>query len=462
MSIIIVINRVLVGFTFFALTACGGGASFDGGASHFSLNSSASSQGQGTGDLVQGKKLYEESCSGCHGADGNGGVSIDPGKQSYQYSTADYAQPLADYIQDWMPSPGAQICADECARDVAAYIRSWAGEISASSVNSSVATVISSLASSVVSSELSLSSQAVSSLVNSSFGDSVSSTSTNANTSSEFSSSASSEHSIGNEGDVLAGADIYQLRCVNCHGETGQGRIKIDPSREFYKHSQGEIEQSLVDYTSERMPPRGDKCADQCARDVAAFIRSWLIQETETALSYFPYGQHQFLKLAASDPLAYALGEQSLVGVSYQALTPEQFINRLILLTGLDYEFFQSSVDVNMSQVSNLLAEQFKSSYLDLSIIEFYRPLVQRVVEQLAINRYSGVLQCVQNNQLSLCEDELLDDFSVRVLGRSLLPHELKHYRIVFEESTYAGDVDAGVRVLIEALLTSPLFIFKK
>src|SRR5690606_7231275 len=134
MSIIIVINRVLVGFTFVALTACGGGASFDGGASHFSLNSSASSQGQGTGDLVQGKKLYEESCSGCHGADGNGGVSIDPGKQSYQYSTADYAQPLADYIQDWMPSPGAQICADECARDVAAYIRSWAGEISASSV----------------------------------------------------------------------------------------------------------------------------------------------------------------------------------------------------------------------------------------------------------------------------------------------------------------------------------------
>lgn len=460
MSIIIVINRVLVGFTFVALTACGGGASFDGGSSNFSLGLSASSQGQGAGDLAQGKKLYEESCSGCHGVDGSGGVSIDPSKQSYQYSTADYAQPLADYIRDWMPSPGAQICVDECARDVAAYIRSWAGETSASSVNSSVATGISSLASSVVSSEVSLSSQAVSSLVNSSFGDSVSSTSTNADTSSEFSSS--SEHSIGSEGDVLAGADIYQLRCVNCHGETGQGRIKIDPSREFYKHSQSEIEQSLVDYTSERMPPRGDKCADQCARDVAAFIRSWLTQETDTSLSYLPYGQHQFLKLAASDPLAYALGEQNLVGVSYQALTPEQFINRLILLTGLDYEFFQSGVDANMSQVSNLLAGQFQSSYLDLSIIEFYRPLVQRVVEQLAINRYSGVLQCVQNNQLSLCEDELLDDFSVRVLGRSLLPHELERYRIVFEESTYAGDVDAGVRVLIEALLTSPLFIFKK
>src|SRR5690606_298962 len=139
-----------------------------------------------------------------------------------------------------------------------------------------------------------------------------------------------------------------------------------------------------------------------------------------------------------------------------------QFINRLILLTGLDYEFFQSGVDSNMSQVSYLLAGQFQFSYLDLSIIEHYRPLVQRVVEQLAVNRYSGVLQCVQTNQLSLCEDELLDGVAVRVFGRSLLPHELEHYRIVFKESTYAGDVDAGVRVLIEALLTSPLFIFKK
>lgn len=449
MSIIIAIHRVALGLGIFSLAACGGGPSFDGGSSKYSAQSSVatfSSAASDSIDVTRGKSLYDASCSGCHGKQGDGGIAVDPTKELYRYSTSDQQQTLEDYISDWMPSPGAKLCTGDCARNIAAYIRSWNGSVS-SSANTS---------------EQQASDPIISSSVDSS---SVSSIHASSVASIDLSSSSydsnSSESSLPLIGDVEAGATIYQARCGNCHGADGNGRIPIDPARETFKHSQSEIEQTLIDYTAERMPPRGDKCSGQCAVDVSAFIRSWIVSEPQSVMASME-ARHSLFKLGALNPIYPPVPEFESSNIGYRLITREELVNQLILLTHMRYEFIESIVDDSLNLTSYLSLKEQTFFKPELSATTLYQSTIQRLVRSWADERFNSEFICISSNRLELCEQELINNFSPKVLGRSLKDYEKSIYRSIYFESSDAGDVEAGVKAAVEALFFSPDFLYKK
>lgn len=100
-------------------------------------SSAASSSTNATGNVATGQSLFtSKSCTTCHGQKGEGIYTIDPSKATYKFSTSATEQDLASYINDWMPTNGPSLCAGDCARDIAAYIRSWAVSSSSSSTPS--------------------------------------------------------------------------------------------------------------------------------------------------------------------------------------------------------------------------------------------------------------------------------------------------------------------------------------
>lgn len=94
--------------------------------------------------------------------------------------------------------------------------------------------------------------------------------------------SSSNSSSVGAEpGDPARGAvyynsylvppEQYPYTCASCHGAKGDVR-RINPSKETYGNSQ----RTLEDYITYEMPQiYTHLCVDQCARDVAAYIRTW-------------------------------------------------------------------------------------------------------------------------------------------------------------------------------------------
>ncbi|MGN0921951.1 MAG: c-type cytochrome [Cellvibrio sp.] len=450
MSIIIAIHRVALGLAIFSLAACGGGPSFDGGSSKYSAQSSVatfSSAASGSIDVARGKSLYEASCSGCHGTQGDGGVAVDPTKELYRYSLSDQQQALEDYISDWMPSPGAKLCTDECARNIAAYIRSWNGQVSSSASTSEQQASEPIISSSVDSSSVS-SMQA-------------SSVATSIDPSSSSYDSNSSESSLPLIGDVEAGATIYQARCGNCHGADGNGRIPIDPTRETFKHSQSEIEQTLIDYTAERMPPRGDKCSGQCAVDVSAFIRSWIVSEPQSVMASME-ARHSLFKLGTLNPIYPPVPEFESSNIGYRLITREELVNQLILLTQMRYEFIESTVNDSLNLTSYLSLKEQTFFKPELSATTLYQSIVQRLVRNWVDERFNREFICISSNRLELCEQELIDIFAPKVLGRSLKDYEKSIYTSIYLESSDAGDVEAGIKAVIEALLFSPDFLYRK
>lgn len=94
--------------------------------------SSSSSVGVEPGDPARGAVYYSSylvppaqypyTCASCHGAKGDE-IRINPNKETY----GNYVRSLEDYIDMEMPQMSPHLCVGQCARDVAAYIRTWAG-----------------------------------------------------------------------------------------------------------------------------------------------------------------------------------------------------------------------------------------------------------------------------------------------------------------------------------------------
>lgn len=70
-----------------------------------------------------GKQSYGQMCSGCHGANGQGGTPINLSNGLSRGHTD-----LATFIHDEMPNGTPENCEDDCADNIAAFINSWTDE----------------------------------------------------------------------------------------------------------------------------------------------------------------------------------------------------------------------------------------------------------------------------------------------------------------------------------------------
>jgi mono/diheme cytochrome c family protein len=231
-----------------------------------SSSKSSSASSSSVADIAAGKALYETNCIACHGSNGNGAYKIDSLKSTYSYKSG-AAQSLEAFITDWMPDGNPTACIGSCAINIAAYIRSWDLPVTSSSISSN------SISSSKSSSLSSVSSSSRSSSVSISSSSRISSSSSSRSSSNSLSSSSrSSSVAVGN---AINGKTLYDANCSGCHGTSGNGLYKINPSKSAYSYKSG-IAQTLETYINDWMPEGNPtQCTGQCALDTASYIRSW-------------------------------------------------------------------------------------------------------------------------------------------------------------------------------------------
>uniref|UniRef100_UPI0030131E73 Putative lipoprotein n=1 Tax=Teredinibacter turnerae TaxID=2426 RepID=UPI0030131E73 len=78
------------------------------------------------GNAANGQLLYANAtldCTNCHGAMGDGLYKIDPHATVFGQNN----KTLENIIAEDMPQLNPASCGAECAADIAAYIRTWAG-----------------------------------------------------------------------------------------------------------------------------------------------------------------------------------------------------------------------------------------------------------------------------------------------------------------------------------------------
>lgn len=246
------------------------------------------------GDADNGKLLYEGSalnCIACHGATGeNQRYPIDATKDYFTKTGNDAQYTLAEYINNFMPRPGA--CDTDCSIDIAAYIKTWVEDSSSSeaSESSSSSEDVSSSSSSSIAQSSEAQQSSSSEAASESSEASISSADSSVAVSDPASSSEDAQSSQAYVGDAAAGKLIYEgsdQLCSLCHGDDGQNPAYkvIDPSREFYNHSMTSGDFTLADYIEEFMPPSGigSACDATCAADVAAYIRTWAEDESSSS-----------------------------------------------------------------------------------------------------------------------------------------------------------------------------------
>lgn len=179
------------------------------------------------GDPNWGEHQYQQLCITCHGSfgeSGDGGPSLVPAKDSYDHNGQSYS--LYKLIDEFMPTNYVAGCVDQCARNVAAYIKGPLGKKHAD----------------------------YSALV----------------------------------GDAATGKVEYQLQCAGCHGDRGIGGsedVSLFPLRQgtdyllttYYTYSSVDLF-AMVDLGMPLGPegfPDGyaKTCSGQCAADVIEYLK---------------------------------------------------------------------------------------------------------------------------------------------------------------------------------------------
>ncbi len=192
-----------------------------------SNSGTSSSAGHPLGDAANGQGLFSARCTTCHNTDGSGRnnkTAIDPTKLAY---VIDNSAPLdlAPYIEMYMPPFGAK-CTEQCALDVAAYIRNGF-TVQPSSGSSS--------------------------------------------------SPSSSSSSSSTAGGMLTGKDLFLSRCQGCHGV--DGRVNADgTAAQRGIIVQNWTQTSLTQKIAVSMPynkPGSCTDDDKCASLIAAYILTW-------------------------------------------------------------------------------------------------------------------------------------------------------------------------------------------
>lgn len=237
------------------------------------------------GDKESGAELYAQQCVVCHGADGQNAAfkAIDSTLLEYQHSQSNTAQDIVSYLNDWMPMASPSMCEGVCAADIAAYIRSWNDTPISTPSPSAVPTPSSTPTTSPNPSPTPSSTPSSTP----SPGGSPTPGFTPSPTPTQSPTQSPSPAPI--IGDVQRGQELFESQeqfCSACHGNDGQlADPKIDEQKTVFTH----IDEPNQNFTLEtyivRWMPKGntDKCEEQCAADIASYIRSWSpIQITDT------------------------------------------------------------------------------------------------------------------------------------------------------------------------------------
>ncbi|MEM1189537.1 MAG: DUF1592 domain-containing protein [Pseudomonadota bacterium] len=235
--------------------------------------------------------------------------------------------------------------------------------------------------------------------------------------------------SVTEGNQLVRGENHYAAQCAGCHGSQGEGTANFPPLNTARDMA------TLISYIAANMPLNdAASCGEDCSEDVAAFIQTLWVEETacNLALSPVSYGARQLKMLTQFE---YQNSVEDLIGVDYEVA------DGLSADTKIGFFYNNTHSPVTAAAYSNYLL------------------VAEEIAAWSAERSFSPALDCGSIGPA--CVDEFVNELAPRVFRRPLSDEERNSYRALADGSETSGDIEAGLKLALEALLSSPQFIYR-
>ncbi|MEM8490076.1 MAG: DUF1592 domain-containing protein [Pseudomonadota bacterium] len=235
--------------------------------------------------------------------------------------------------------------------------------------------------------------------------------------------------SVTEGNQLVRGQALFADQCAGCHGASGEGTADFPPL-----NTARDME-TLISYITTNMPlGNPGSCDAGCAEDVSAFIQTLWVAETSCDLGLSPvsYGARQ-LKLLTQ--FEYQNSVEDLIGVDYPVA------DGLSADTKIGFYFNNTHSPVTAASYSNYLL------------------VAEEIAGWSADRDFAPALTCAAYD--STCVDQLVDELAPKVFRRPLTTEEHDTYRALADGSQTGGDAKAAIALALEALLSSPQFLYR-
>ncbi|TQF67847.1 DUF1592 domain-containing protein [Pseudoalteromonas luteoviolacea] len=228
---------------------------------------------------------------------------------------------------------------------------------------------------------------------------------------------------------VARGMQLYKTGCAGCHGSEAGG-LGSFPAL----NTERDI-QTMIDIITTTMPyGTPSACDEQCATDIAAYLQTlWPAPLTcDLTLTPVAYGARQLKILTQTE---YQNTVEDLLGVNFgvsDGLSPDSQVG-----------FF----------INNTHASVQPSNYSN------YLLVAEELSQWVAENNFSPALNCAAIDED--CANSLVDELAPQIFRRPLTQEESQNYRLIATGFFHNGDIEAGMKLALEGLLSSPQFIYR-
>lgn len=235
--------------------------------------------------------------------------------------------------------------------------------------------------------------------------------------------------SVTQGNQLVRGQQTYQTNCAACHGQSGEG-VGSFPAINTERNVA-----EMINYIRDFMPQgNASLCDQQCAEDVAVFIETLWVKEIscDVQLSPVSYGARQ-LKI----------------------LTRFEYQNSVGDLLGIDYPVSDGlSEDTKVGFfLNNTYAAIVPTSYSN------YLLVAEEIADWSAQRDFAPALHCDSYDQD--CAELYVDTMGPKIFRRPLNQDESLTYLTMANGSYTSGDVKLGIQMALEAMLSSPQFLYR-
>ena len=263
------------------------------------------------------------------------------------------------------------------------------------------------------------------------------------------------DNSSNNDSAILAGKTTWETTCSNssCHSAGAvEGGLSLSSlsDKGIYNASQ------LTDYIVQYMPLfNAGACDEDCSSDVSDYIATWHSFPTDGSNN-----NNDNDDVSTGTPLNPVIAEQcdTDTSVGYQSirlLTRNQFQHSVEDLLGVNYDITTKlPVDLDAGSFTN----NNQLNVLDSAYVG-YLAVAEELSEWSAQRNFSGLMQC---NSFNLsCATQFIDDTAWKIIRRPFTSTERQLYLSMAKGDSTDGDVKSGIQLALNALLSSPQFLYR-
>ena len=228
---------------------------------------------------------------------------------------------------------------------------------------------------------------------------------------------------------IARGMQLYKSGCAGCHGSEGGG-LGSFPALNTERDMQ-----TLIETITTTMPyGTPNACDEQCATDIAAYLQTLWPAPLTCDLNVAPvaYGARQLKILTQTE---YQNSVEDLLGIDFlvsDGLSPDSQVG-----------FF----------INNTHASVQPSNYSN------YLLVAEEVSTWVAEQNFATALSCEAIDEN--CANSLVDELAPKIFRRPLTQDESQNYRLIATGFFNNGDIEAGMTLALEGLLSSPQFIYR-